>query len=82
MNKSASVDWFESANTFATGQRVTRGLGAEQILCWEGSSAGRPRPNKRYISRNRHGFYCCRDGGGTGTGAAPIVADMAKELGI
>ena len=30
----------------------------------------------------RNGVYHCRYGGGTGTGAAPVVAKIAKDLGI
>ena len=31
--------------------------------------------------RRTHGFYYSRYGGGTGTGAAPIIAQAAKEIG-
>ena len=34
------------------------------------------------FSRCKHGFYSCRNGGGTGTGAAHVIARAAKELNI
>lgn len=65
------------------GKKLTRGLGA----------GGRPEIGRQAIEENRDEiaeilrgadmvFVTCGMGGGTGTGAAPIVAQVAKEQGI
>jgi cell division protein FtsZ len=64
------------------GKKLTRGLGA----------GARPEIGRQAIEENRedvhrvlHGadlvFVTCGMGGGTGTGAAPIIAGMARDLG-
>lgn len=64
------------------GENVTRGLG----------SGGDPEIGKKAAEESRDRlkeelsgcdmvFITCGEGGGTGTGAAPIVAEIAKELG-
>jgi cell division protein FtsZ len=64
------------------GKKLTRGLGA----------GARPEIGRQAIEENRedvaraiHGadlvFVTCGMGGGTGTGAAPIIASMAREIG-
>jgi cell division protein FtsZ len=65
------------------GKKLTRGLGA----------GARPEIGRQAIEENRDEvarvltnadlvFVTCGMGGGTGTGAAPVVAEVAKELGI
>jgi cell division protein FtsZ len=65
------------------GKRLTRGLGA----------GARPEIGRQAIEENRDEvarsiqgadliFVTCGMGGGTGTGAAPIIAQMGKEFGI
>ena len=64
------------------GKKLTRGLGA----------GARPEIGRQAIEENRdevlHGlqgadlvFVTCGMGGGTGTGASPIIAQMARDLG-
>ncbi len=64
------------------GKKLTRGLGA----------GARPEIGRQAIEENRDDvrktmegadlvFITCGMGGGTGTGAAPIMAEMARELG-
>jgi cell division protein FtsZ len=64
------------------GKKLTRGLGA----------GARPDIGRQAIEENRdevgrclHGadlvFITCGMGGGTGTGAAPVIAELAKEVG-
>jgi len=64
------------------GKKLTRGLGA----------GARPEIGRQAIEENRdevlhalHGadmvFVACGMGGGTGTGASPIIAQMARDLG-
>lgn len=64
------------------GAKLTRGLG----------SGGDPEIGRKAIEEDREKvlaeleesdmvFITCGEGGGTGTGAAPIVADVAKEVG-
>src|SRR5574338_38097 len=64
------------------GKKLTRGLGA----------GARPQIGRQAIEENRdditphvHGadlvFVTCGMGGGTGTGAAPVVAELAREAG-
>jgi len=65
------------------GKKLTRGLGA----------GARPEIGRQAVEENRDEvvrciqgadlvFVTCGMGGGTGTGAAPIIASMARELGI
>jgi cell division protein FtsZ len=68
--------------TIQIGKDVTRGLGA-------GSDPSKGRESaledRDVIAENIHGadmvFITAGMGGGTGTGAAPVIADIAKELG-
>jgi len=64
------------------GQRLTRGLGA----------GARPEIGRQAIEENRDEvlaalqgadliFVTCGMGGGTGTGAAPIISEMARDIG-
>src|SRR5688572_1575325 len=64
------------------GKKLTRGLGA----------GARPEIGKQAIEENREDvarslqnadlvFVTCGMGGGTGTGAAPIICEMAREAG-
>src|SRR5437870_8807408 len=64
------------------GKKLTRGLGA----------GARPEIGRQAIDENREDvartlsgsdlvFITCGMGGGTGTGAAPIIAELAKEAG-
>ncbi len=65
------------------GKKLTRGLGAGAR-----PEIGRQavEENREEVSRILHGadlvFVTCGMGGGTGTGAAPIIAGMAREAGI
>ncbi|MEC8299943.1 MAG: cell division protein FtsZ [Pseudomonadota bacterium] len=65
------------------GDSVTRGLGAgaNPVVGKEAALEDRDRI-KDILSGTDMFFIAAGMGGGTGTGAAPIVADMAKELGI
>jgi cell division protein FtsZ len=65
------------------GKKLTRGLGA----------GARPEIGRQAIEENRDDvarairnsdmvFVTCGMGGGTGTGAAPIIAGMAREIGV
>ena len=65
------------------GDSVTRGLGAgaNPVVGKEAALEDRDRI-KDILSGTDMVFIAAGMGGGTGTGAAPIVADMAKELGI
>ena len=65
------------------GEKITRGLGAGANPDIGAQSA---EESKTEISEVLRGadmvFVTCGMGGGTGTGAAPIVAGLAKEMGI
>ena len=65
------------------GEKITRGLGAGANPDIGAQSA---EESKTEISEVLRGadmvFVTCGMGGGTGTGAAPIVAGIAKEMGI
>ncbi|MCM1984391.1 cell division protein FtsZ [Lyngbya confervoides] len=71
-----------SKNKLQVGQKLTRGLGA----------GGNPSIGQKAAEESRDElaasladsdlvFITCGMGGGTGTGAAPIVAEIAKEMG-
>ncbi len=65
------------------GQHITRGLGAGMDIT-QGRAA--VEENKKEITEIIKGsdmvFVTCGLGGGTGTGAAPVIAQIAKSLGI
>ncbi|MEM4263037.1 MAG: cell division protein FtsZ, partial [Thermoplasmata archaeon] len=65
------------------GRRVTRGLGAGAIP-QVGEEAAREAEDelKQVIQGADIVFITCGLGGGTGTGAAPFVAQLSKEAGI
>jgi len=64
------------------GRRVTRGLGAG-ALPQVGEEAAREAEDelKHALAESDIVFVTCGLGGGTGTGSAPVVAQIAKELG-
>ena len=73
----------EAPTKIQIGEKITRGLGAGANPDIGAQSA---EENKTEISESLRGadmvFVTSGMGGGTGTGAAPIVASCAKEMGI
>ena len=72
----------KSPNRLVLGEEITKGLGAggnPEIgkLAAEASKED----IKNIVSNYDMVFVACGEGGGTGTGAAPIVCDIAKENG-
>ncbi len=64
------------------GRQTTRGLGAGAIPQVGEKAAREAEPElKKAIEHSDIVFITCGLGGGTGTGAAPIVAQLAKETG-
>ncbi len=72
----------ERSKKLLIGKSVTRGLGAGGYPDIGTKAAEVDRP---LIEKDLEGahlvFVCCGMGGGTGTGAAPVVAQIAKEQG-
>lgn len=65
------------------GKALTKGLGAGSTPAVGKKAAEESSEElKSVISGADMVFITCGMGGGTGTGAAPVVADIAKELGI
>jgi cell division protein FtsZ len=65
------------------GKAITRGLGAgSDPAIGKRSAEESSEELKAAIDGSDMVFVTCGLGGGTGTGAAPIIADIAKELGI
>ncbi len=64
------------------GKEISKGLGAGSIPKI-GEEAARESENeiKRMLSNGDMVFITCGLGGGTGTGAAPIIAEIAKKMG-
>ena len=73
-----------SANvTLQMGQDVTKGLGAGANPEIGRRSAEEDRDNIRETLQGADMIFIAAGmGGGTGTGAAPVVAEIAKEMGI
>lgn len=71
-----------SPHKILLGKRLTRGLGAGS-LPQVGEEAAKEAEDdiRRYVSSADIAFITCGMGGGTGTGAAPFVAKIAKEAG-
>ena len=72
------------ANTkIQIGEKITRGLGAGANPDVGAQSAEESKTELSEVLRGADMvFVTCGMGGGTGTGAAPIVAGLAKEMGI
>ncbi|MBI4122686.1 MAG: cell division protein FtsZ [Parcubacteria group bacterium] len=65
------------------GQAVTRGLGAGMNPDLGRKSAEESQDELKDVLKDTDMvFITCGLGGGTGTGAAPVVADIARDLGI
>ena len=84
INTDAQDLLYTNANTkILVGRELTKGLGAGSIPQIGEEAA---RENEHEIRDALKGadlvFITCGLGGGTGTGSAPIVADIAKKLGI
>lgn len=64
------------------GKELTRGLGCGGFL-EKGREAAKESINelKEIIKGSDMVFICSGEGGGTGTGAAPVIAQLAKEVG-
>ena len=71
-----------SPHKILLGRRITRGLGAGAVP-QIGEEAAREAEEdiKKVVSDAQICFVTCGLGGGTGTGAAPVVARLAKEAG-
>ncbi|MCS7262989.1 MAG: cell division protein FtsZ [Aquificaceae bacterium] len=70
-------------NKIQIGEKVTKGLGAGAKPEIGEQAALEDADKIREILRNTDMlFLACGMGGGTGTGAAPVIAELAKEMGI
>lgn len=64
------------------GENLTRGLGTGGDPDVGQKAAEESKEKlKEYLRDTDMVFLTCGEGGGTGTGAAPVIADLAKELG-
>lgn len=73
----------EAPNKINIGKATTRGLGAGSNPATGRQSAEESSEEiKSLIEGADMVFITCGLGGGTGTGAAPVIAEIAKELGI
>jgi len=72
----------QADSKFLIGKHVTRGLGCGGFP-QKGAEAAQENMNdiKEHIRNSDIVFVCAGMGGGTGTGAAPIVASVAKDAG-
>lgn len=72
-----------TSNTLQIGVQTTRGLGAgANEIVGERAAIENKEDIKQMLSGADLVFIAAGMGGGTGTGAAPIVAEIAKEMGI
>ena len=73
----------KAATKIQIGEKITRGLGAGANPDIGAQSAEESKTELSEVLRGADMvFVTCGMGGGTGTGAAPIVAGLAKEMGI
>ena len=71
-----------AANKLQLGANLTKGLGAGGNPEMGKASAEESRPEiRRLLEGADMVFIAAGMGGGTGTGAAPVIAEMAKEMG-
>ena len=70
-------------NKIQLGANITKGLGAGAAPAAGAAAAEESEEEIRKYLENKHMvFITAGMGGGTGTGSAPIIARMAKEMGI
>ncbi len=73
----------QASNRINIGKGTTRGLGAgSQPEVGKKSAEESSEELKAALEGADMVFVTCGLGGGTGTGAAPVIADIAKEMGI
>jgi len=72
----------EAPHKILIGRHLTHGLGAGSLPHIGEEAARESEPDvRKSIERSDMVFVTCGLGGGTGTGAAPVVAQLAKECG-
>jgi len=76
------LDMTEAHHKFLMGEQITRGLGCGGFI-EKGAEAARESINdiKEIMKNTDMIFVCAGMGGGTGTGGAPIIARVAKDVG-
>ncbi len=78
-----ALDLCKAPKILQIGEKVTRGLGAGAVPeVGEKAAEESIDDIRQLVTGADMVFVTCGMGGGTGTGAAPIVASVAKELGI
>lgn len=72
----------QATNKIQIGENLTRGLGAggNPDIGKEAAEESREKITE-YLRDSDMVFLTCGEGGGTGTGATPVIAQIAKELG-
>lgn len=69
--------------TITLGQQITKGLGAgSRPEVGEAAAIESERELREILNGSNLVFVTCGLGGGTGTGAAPVIAKIAREMGI
>jgi cell division protein FtsZ len=77
-----ALEYITVANKVQIGEKITRGLGCGGDPSIGAKAAEESREELRQMIRGTDMvFVACGMGGGTGTGAAPVVASLAKESG-
>ena len=78
-----ALQFCKAPNTSQIGEKLTKGLGAgAQPEVGEKAAEENIEELKQAIQGADMVFVTCGMGGGTGTGATPVVAKISKELGI
>ncbi len=78
-----ALDLCRAPHTIQIGEKVTKGLGAgAKPQVGQQAAEESAEEIKEAIMGADMVFVTCGMGGGTGTGAAPVVAGIAKEMGI
>ena len=76
------LDITDSDHKFLIGSSLTRGLGCGGFPEKGAEAAQESLPElKTALDKSDMVFICAGEGGGTGTGAAPIIAQVAKDTG-
>lgn len=71
----------QAQNKIQIGDNFTKGLGAGGNPDVGRQAAEESRKIAEYLRDSDMVFLTCGEGGGTGTGATPVFAEIAKELG-
>lgn len=79
-----ALEMSEVPNRVQLGEVLTKGLGAgtDSVIGKKAAQESLDSIEQMFSSKTEMAFVTCGMGGGTGTGAAPVIAEVAKKKGL